>query len=540
MPPPNEGLRNAITSLTNAIERMVGPRPIVSPSGEPAVAQKPFSDVLEENTKALKDFTTSATRLATQQEKSLTDHAKKLEQLGLILNAVGTGISQFTKYNITRPYDIMGAQFAGVARPAMERERDAGALITSVLAAAASFTPLGIPVGLAIAGLGRAGLNQMIGRYGFQDLALEAGGLENVARITQSGGMGFREASRFRFGIERLNVAGAAAGGANAMQAAQTMAAVGITGQQMIPIFAEALKAGGTQGLKEVDWTKVSEATAQGIYGDAATVAVAAALGGRAGFSQEALMAGTRRTGFDTGVMAQLAMATRAQTYLAGPEIAHTLFNMATNTTAARVVGPMQAMQMITEVSGRTGAVAAGGNEAQEMLLFQQFRDANPGATYMDFIEASRNREQDPRWLKMTRQGAAAFAGGGQYGRVLGSALGFAARPTQLAGTARLLQEAVTGAGEVATPGAGAKLSAAEVQTIQQENITNIQSSIKFQAQYGDRLKDTNEELIKAAENSKNYNEMLKQTSEIMNVMVRSVVGLAAEESARYIDNLKP
>jgi len=240
-------------------------------------------------------------------------------------------------------------------------------------------------------------------------------------------------------------------------------------------------------------------------------------------------MAASRRTGMTMDVTGQAALATRMQTFLAGPAAGNRLFEMASRTDLARTGGIQAAAGAITQAAGGMSG-AAEGNEASEMLLFQQFRTANPGASYMDFVEARRNGVNDPRWLRTIRGAANAFAGEGQMGRIKGQALGVATTPMGVAGVAAMMNEAFTGKlGEASKAGGLAGLAPGMVSTILQNNVTNVEQAAKFQQQYGDMLEKTNNELASIAKVSPDWIDMLVRTSEIMNKLSVSTFGIKLE-----------
>jgi len=217
------------------------------------------------------------------------------------------------------------------------------------------------------------------------------------------------------------------------------------------------------------------------------------------------------------------------QTFLAGPAAGNRLFEMASRTDLARTGGIQAAAGAITQAAGGMSG-AAEGNEASEMLLFQQFRTANPGASYMDFVEARRNGVNDPRWLRTIRGAANAFAGEGQMGRIKGQALGVATTPMGVAGVAAMMNEAFTGKlGEASKSGGLAGLAPGMVSTILQNNVTNVEQAAKFQQQYGDMLEKTNNELASIAKVSPDWIDMLVRTSEIMNKLSVSTFGIKLE-----------
>lgn len=462
-----------------------------------------------------------------KQTDATVEHIKKLEQFSGIVKSMGDFVGLAVKYNVTRPYELMGGQAGIVARGALEREKDFGKTITSSVAAALfAINPL---AGAGIAAFGAIGGNQLIGRMFGQGASIEASARQNLAQITQAGLMPYQEQQLLRFGVSRMGVAAAGMGARGFGEFQRSMAELGIAGPEAVGLFGQAITIGGQRGLSRLDSGAISTAVRSGIYGGPEQVLMGALLGGRAGFSQSAIEAASRRSGMTMDTVGQSALATRMQTFLTGPTAGNRLFEMASRTDLARTGGIQAAVGAITQAAGGM-AGAAEGNEASEMLLFQQFRAANPGATYMDFVEARRNKETDPKWLKTVKVAASSFAGQGQFGRIMGHALGIASTPAGVSGTAAMMNEAFTGKlGEAAKVGELANLAPGMIATINQTFTTNMAQAISFEKQYGDQLVVTNTALEKVVAVHKDWIPLMEQTARIMDRMSVSTLGVMTE-----------
>lgn len=482
-----------------------------------------LTEQVKENTSATKDQTKQTRR----QTDATVEHIKKLEQFGGIMKSVGDLVGMAVKYNITRPYELMGGQAGVIARGALEREKDFGKTITSSVAAALfAFNPL---AGAAVAGFGAMGGNQIIGRVFGQGASIEASARQNVAQITQAGILPYMEQQLLSFGASRMNVGSRGMGGAGFGSFQRSMAELGIQGPQAVELYGQAMSIGGQRGISRLNDNAVQLAARAGIYGGPEQVLMGTLLGGRAGFGQGSIEAASRRSGMTMDTVGQAALATRMQTFLAGGASGNRLFEMASRTDLARTGGITAAVGAITSAaSGMAGA--AEGNEASEMMLFQQFRAANPGSSYMDFVEARRNGVNDPRWLKTVRGAANSFAGQGQFGRIMGQALGVSATPMGVSGTAAMMNEAFTGRlGDASKVGELANLAPGAIATINQSFTTNMSQAISFEKAYGEQLVSTNTALEKVVALHKDWIPLMEQTAVIMNRMSVSTLGVMAE-----------
>lgn len=522
-------LITAIKTQTGGSEGIVSPGRIIDPNTGGFAGGKNMQELFGDLSGKMEKLTDTIDKSSRAQKDGLEKQVRNAEILGATMAALGPMLQQFTKYGLTRPFEMLGGAAGQVGRGMLEREKDAGQLFTGVAAMATilSGNPL---IGGAIAGVGHLGLNQMIGRWGgFQPEAIRAGGLQTVAQMTQERIPGFRDAAMQQYGLMRQDVAllGMGGGGGRGTSMAAQLTALGMSAPESTELIARAISVGGVQGFKRLEAAggarAITDIVNKGIYGtDPAQIAVALASGLRIGFSREMMEGASRRTGLQLPEMAQAAQIARMQTYLAGPAAGNRLFTMASNTQMARDVGMGAAMGAITQAAGGAAA-SAEGDEASSMLLYRQFLEANPGSTYLDFVEARRNKENDPKWLKMVGGAARNFAGMGQTGRILGSAL-LGTRPMMIGGTATLMDQALRagGVGEIMGERGTAGLAAGAQQMMASDFALTMASATKFQAEYGDKIKETTASIEKATSKADSFTVMLLDMANVMDKLTVS------------------
>jgi len=546
--PPDIGLNNAIRELTAAVKAQAGAasgivggsKSILDPTGMPA-GGKNLNELLAEQIAGMRELTESLTKSTKDQKDTFTEHAKKIENFGAVMAAVTPMVQQYAKYAITRPYEMLGGTPGQVSRGMLEREKDAGQVVTSILALIG--TAINPFLGGAIAGLGAAGGNQIIGRTFFQDASMKAGAMQTVAQMSQERIPGFRDAAMMQYGLMKQDVAllGMGGPGGRGTGMAAQLTALGFTGQESTELIARAVSAGGAQGFRRLEAAggakAITDMVNKGIYGtDAAAIAVALATGLRVGFSKEMMEGASRRTGLQIPEIAQAAMMARTQTYLAGPGAGNRLFSMVSNTQMARDVGMGAAMGAITSAASGASA-SAEGDEASSMLLYRQFLAANPGATYLDFVEARRNKETDPRWLRTVGGAAKNFAAMGQTGRILGGSL-LGTKPMMVEGTSTLMEQALGGGlGDLTSEKGIAGLAKGAQELAASDLVGTLASATKFQAQYGDEIKNTTDRIKTAAGAAADFNQMLKDMAGAMDEMTRSSVSLFIDDLIRPYRN---
>lgn len=527
-------LINAIQSLITTIKSSTGANmggiipagQIINPNTGAPASGKNLNELLVDQIESMKALTESLTKSSRDQKDTFTEHARKLETWGAVMSAVTPMVQQYTKYAITRPYEMLGGTAGQISRGMLEREKDAGQVVTSLLALAGTvINPL---LGGAIAGLGVAGGNAIIGRTFFQKEALQAGGLQTIAQMTQERVPGFRDAAMQQYGLMKQDIAMLGMGGTSGRgttMAAQ-LTALGMSSPESIELIARAITVGGVQGFKRLEAAggarAITDIVNKGIYGtDPAQIAIALASGLRIGFTREMMEGASRRTGLQLPEIAQAATIARMQTYLAGAQSGNRLFTMASNTQMARDLGMGAAIGAITQTAAGASA-SAEGDEASSMLLYRQFITANPGASYLDFVEARRNKETDPRWLKMIGGAARTFAGMGQTGRILGGTL-LGTRPSMVSGTATLMDQALRGGlGEITGERGTAGLAAGAQQLAASDFAQTMATATKFQSEYGSKIKETTSSIIEASSKTGDFTKMLLDMAIVMDSMTKS------------------
>jgi hypothetical protein len=457
----------AMKELTTALRThaggpVAGGSPLIAgPSGMPAGGKNmaEILDALNTNIEKLTDVTGKSTKATSDNKDALTSHLKSLEVLGSVLSLAGPMLNQYAKYAVSRPFEMLGGTQAAVGGRMMERERDTGQIVTTALAAMALAVPgIGMLLSGGIVGLGAAGGNAMLGRGLFQPQAVRAAGEETAARMATERVMQARDSMYLNYRLGRLDVAGRGMRGMGGNAGADVLAEMGLTGNEAADVMTR-VQAAGARGYSRFDMGRARAITEMGVYGqDIGANAQALQIGNRTGFSEAELLRGARRTGFQLPEMAQAAQAARQQTFMMGMGAGNQLFNAATNTTMGQILGPGAAMAGISQAAGATAAASAG-DEAASMLLFRQFVDANPGSTYLDFLEARSMKESSPKWRKMMAQASGAY-GGNQMMRIAGVGLGiFRGAGREAVSTSQtLLRQAagMGGAGEIMGEAGGA------------------------------------------------------------------------------------
>lgn len=501
---------------------------IIDPNTGIPAGGKNLADLMTDQIEGMKALNETISKTSKDQKDTLTQHARSLENWGAVMSVVTPLVQQYAKYAITRPYEMLGGTAGQVSRGMLEREKDAGQVVTSLMALlATAFNPF---VGGAIAGLGAAGGNAFIGRNFFQRESIQAGGLQTVAQMTQERVPGFREAAMQQYGLMRQDVAllGMGGGPGRGTAMATQLTALGMSAPESTELIARAIAVGGVQGFKRLEAAggaqAITDIVNKGIYGtDPAQISAALASGLKAGFTREMMEGASRRTGLQLHEIAQAATAARLQTYLAGPQAGNRLFTMASNTQMARDLGSVgAAMGAITQVAGGAAA-AAEGDEASSMLLYRQFLEANPGSTYLDFIEARRNKETDLKWLKMVGGAARNFTAMGQTGRILGGAL-LGTKPRMVARTAEFMEDALRpgGVGEIVGEKGLAGLATGARQMMASDFANTMATATKFQAEYGGEIKKTTDLLIDASHKTGDFTKMLIDMAAVMDSMTKS------------------
>lgn len=496
-----------------------------SPSGGKSIHKlmEEQTELLAENNKALRS-----------NKDGMVQHARSLESFGVIMAAVAPAIQQYAKYNITRPYEMLGGTPGQVGRGMLEREKDVGDLVTGAMAVIAGAVTGSTMVAGAVMGAGQLGVSRWIGRNFFNKEAVEGAGLQTVAQMTQEQIPQFRQAAMIKYGLEKQGAAMGGMGAGSARGWAESFTALGLTGSDSTEVIARAIQAGGALGFKRLSDAggadAITEMVNQGIYGtDAGAIASALASGMRVGATRGDLEAASRRTGLQLGDSAQAYTSIRAATFLGGEDVTRRLFTQATGTSISREFGGSFAAQQMGAIAGAATS-ATEGNEATEMLMYRQFREANPGSTYLDFVEARRNKETDPKWLRTIQGAASNFGAMGQAGRIAGASI-MGTRPMFLAGAGDLAGQFLEegGQGEITQPGM-VGLSISERRLKMSDFTATMEIVGKVEEKYGERIKDVTDKINAAALASNGFIVYLETMAKIMDDLSRSAGGIAAED----------
>lgn len=424
MPPDIVG---AINSMKNELASIM--RATLTGIGTPAGSAgsgpsgKNINDLMIENNKQLEELTKATVHSRTTIEKQTKD----LQSVAAGLAIVGPALSMYAQYSIALPMRLLSGVQGQAAGIALDREKNFGQLITGTLGGILALHPATRTAGYLVAGAGQLGLNAEIGKR-VRDLLMPATIRQMGIEYVSGGRLGIDESYMYQYGIRRgdsaaRNMRGGAGGSASAISEALNLMGIG---PQESASAAMAIMSQGARGYSKFDMNKVVEMTQRGggAYGfDPVQNAIAVRQAQRLGFSTDEMRQASERTGFHVDQQAAAMQQVRTRTFMLGMSAGNQIFNSATNTTLGQVLGPQAAVQASMKM-GQDVAGAASGNDAKEMILFQQFQQANPGASYMDFLEAKTMGSADPRWKNMMAQAAKTFSGMGQMGGLLGVGTG--------------------------------------------------------------------------------------------------------------------
>lgn len=542
----DQGLINAIQSLIQRLDAQFVAKggkliadpadAIFGPSG--TKGGKNMADLLSEQIDAMRSLTETMSKSSKDTKETFVEHAQRLERFGLALNAMAPAVQMATKYGITRPYELLGGTPGQVGRGMLEAERDAGKVMTHIGSAIALLGNLVLPGAgtlgaIGVQAFGAMGGNQLIGRTFFHREAQESAALRSIAEMTQAGIPGFQEASMIQYGLGKVGVTMGGMGARGTAQGfARDLTLIGLSAKESENLMAVAIQRGGALGFRrlteEGGAKAITEMVNKGIYGtDPVAIAASLSAGLRMGFTRESLEAASRRTGIQIPELTQAATIARMQTFLGAPGVTDRFFTAATSTAMARELGAPAAIQTMTQLAGGAAA-AAEGNEAQEMLLFQQFQRANPGSSYMDFLEARRNKETDERWRRTVARTASFYGAQGQQGKVLGAAL-IGTRPMFVEGAGTFMGQTLPGAGVGEIMGEKGKPAAlyggAAALYAAQFDIT-LASAAKFNKAYGDQIEEVGKSIRGATLAGSEFKVFMDDLAKIMDRLSRTPFGL--------------
>lgn len=425
MAPPTPDFRalaTAITNLTGKLSTLLGPTgpgasaaaAAASNIGSPPPGGKNMNELMMENNKQLEDVVKGLNKSRETTEKNI----RSMEIVGAGLAIVGPALAQYSKYAISLPFQMLTGVQGRLGQNMLMREKDLASGITQTIGGIVGlFNPA---AGALIGGLGT--LAAPILGQAFRADTSRAAARQTGVEYMASGRLGMDEAYQYNYRISRGDYAakGMRAGaGGSASAISEVLGSMGIGAEEGAGMMM-AMMSQGARGYSKFDINRARAMTDKGIYGfDITQNAAALQIGNRTGFSEDELKAASRRTGFHVPEMAQAAQAIRGQTFMMGMGVGNQVFNAATNTTMSQVMGAPAASQALMQ-TGQGVAGAASGNEATEMILFQQFQEANPGSSYMDFLEAKSMGSSSEKWRKMMARAAKTFSSMGQMGGLLG------------------------------------------------------------------------------------------------------------------------
>jgi len=435
-------LTNAMRSLTNAMSKFSG---ISGQSDIPKAASAfgtgPTNDFsmgsggeLKNLNKNITDLDETFTNTGKIFKKSGEDFVQATASLTLKMAPFAEGLQQFMKWTVFRPAELMGGGEGRAVRAGLERASGAGNIAFDVASAIAAVIPGGLGVAAGLQMMGRAGGATMLGKlvYGDQDLA-KRGFEQNILEDFGRKKMDTETAAMFSVRTGRLGVQAGAWG--SSMDPAGLIK--GLAGdlnenpQVLQQAITNAFQIGGTAGIKNISRDNISKLVREG-YGDATTMMAVQATAGRYGYGQGAVPDLANRTGLASSEMLPLMQQTRMQYYMFKAGTAESINKFVANTSMG-AINPTMALGTLSQTAQGAAGVT---DEASSMLQYRSFLEANPGSTYLDFVEAKRNGFADERWRKFVGGAARTYAGGGQAMRIAGGTILGGAAPGALEGIA--------------------------------------------------------------------------------------------------------
>jgi len=350
--------------------------------------------------------------------KASEDWQKAAVGLGFKLSPFAESLQQFTKWSITRPIELMGGEGGRAARGGLERATGAGNIAFDIASAMAAFTGnVGVAAGIQL--LGRSGGATMLGGLMFgQDRLAQAGLEQNVVQDYGAKQMQAEEAIMFRARSSRLQTQAGAWGGGLDVRGTISGLAQSLNEDPRViqQALSEAFRIGGTAGIKNIDKDNITKLVQEG-YGDAATLIAIQATAGRYGYGKGDVTGLADRAGLRPEEMLPLMQQTRMQYFMFGGNTAGNINRFVANTSIG-AMNPSQGLSMVSQAAQGAAGVT---DEATSMLQYQQFLQANPGSTYLDFVEAKKNGFADEKWRKFVGGAAAHYGAGGQMSRLIGA-----------------------------------------------------------------------------------------------------------------------
>lgn len=424
----DEGLKNAIRELTQLVRSQLGgkgglPLPSygsLTPEG-PTGMHKDWLDKQKEYLEAHTDGI----------QKSTEDHIKGLKKtneeffekstrLNLQLAPLYEAIHLYGKYNLGIPAQIMGGAVGRGARTGLDLSRDTGQMGFDIASALATIIPgVGMFAAMGLQAVGRAGGAGIVGDLLFRREATEAGLKRTYLEDFEAKRWQNEESAMFRARTGRIQAQAGAWGGPNVQGLiGGLVGSLNEDPRALQAMIADAFKIGGVRGIKNIDKESIATLVKEG-YGSAAEVMAAQATAGRYGYGKGAAPDMANRLGLTMDQVLPLMQQTRMQYFMYRQGTAEGINRFVANT-AIGAINPTMGLSMVSQAAQGAAGVT---DEASSMLQYRAFLEANPGSTYLDFVEAKKNGFADERWRKFVGGAARAYGAGGQTSRLIGAGI---------------------------------------------------------------------------------------------------------------------
>jgi hypothetical protein len=492
---PDVGLINAIRELSQLVRSQVGGKMPILPFGgsdvggmKPGEVPQGWLDKQKEYLEAHTDGFRSATDEHLKGiKKSNEEFFEKSARLNLQLAPIYEAVHLYGKYNLSIPAQMMGGAAGRGMRTGLDVSRDVGQMGFDVASALATFIPgVGMMAGMGIQAMGRAGGAGIVGDLLFRRGSTEVGLQRTYMEDFEVKKWQNEESAMFRARTGRLGAQSEAWGGPNVGSLIKGL--VGSLNEDphaLQAMIADAFKIGGTRGIKNIDEETITKMVQEG-YGTAAEVIAAQATAGRYGYGKSAAADMANRTGLTMDQVLPMMQQTRMQYYMYRQGTAESINKFVANTTVG-AMNPSMGLSMVSQAAQGAASVT---DEASSMLQYRSFLEANPGSTYLDFVEAKKNGFASEKWRRFVGGAARTYGSGGQAMRIAGAGI-LGTAPDTLTGIASTYAE---GMGPDVYRAGARKISADEAFAQRFGSISasalesNIESIGKYVVKFGENM----------------------------------------------------
>jgi len=522
-----QGLSNLFRQFMTS-QRSAGTTGGIHPFGPPAGGDtkgdlpSDWMDELRDITKGHTDGFKKVTEDHTKGFKSVADEfwsrGIKAESLTALPQAL---IRETLKYSFFQGYQIQGGTAGDSARGSLERLNSAGNIMA--IAAGTLLTVATVASGGTLGGaaaLGGALTGGMMGTgiatriaaasRTAKDVTVEAEVIKQFQQSRESKVLQYEQSLMMHLMGARTGSYAANLGVGGPVMDKDMIKRTLLSEQEFTAAWVDAARAGGAKGMDMLSKDMKGKGTIarmweQGLTGpDFAQTMVMAATSARYGMGADRFEGMTRRTGLQPSEWLGAAMGAQTRYHMFGANVGANLAYGVGGTELGRM--NMGAGMGFLAQMGQGSAGQQ--DEAVSMLQYRNFLEANPGSSYLDFVEAKRNGEADPRWRRAMGAMAGSGAGGGWAGLAAATQMGIA--PGQVGRAGQFLAQMERG-GNAASGQTGVPQNLAGMRDTVGESLSQVYNlNEKQMLLLSDNVKvldSVNEKTNEAIDKMKTYND---------------------------------